>query len=476
MPKLNPSLPSSIHSFAEAKITYNVGKPNHAGRTFTIGFKNENGEDVTTTVKFKELVDHFHKLSKHADGKELIDTYVKLKKVNRDANRALGKESGWYQIKTGFHRLSNLFRKNHDVLLDKALKNKTIEANWDYIKAKLPDYRSLSGFSRSAQVDKAEGIAKTYEKLAAKHPDLKLMNKNLSGDRSMVSFTMQGLSIIASYLKQKHHLENLFVCDSLDAFQEQLKQIDESPNDMRASFVIPLKGMGKAYKFVPPNQHKATIGVEKKDGKLKIIYLDGQPEDVKADVLKKSPEELKNLVDGRFATAAIWCINQCELKDVEIYQSMVKREYGAYGCETIALRDAVDFLQSHDFFDRIQSTSKKDEINQVTFLPAQFMKPTQSRTALKKYLKDNPDEDLKLSLEKNTAMGRDKTGSRRKQNHYVSFRSYKYHVMALEAVNTLPTDKLKEKINDTFLQVPPTKMKHGVPTTLQHLYTHFWDR
>lgn len=496
MTKLNPFLPSNIQSFSEATITHHVGKPNRVGRTFTINFTNETGEKVSTTVKFKELVDQFRKLSKHADSEDSIkQAYIKLKIVNQDANRILRKQSGWYKFRTSIHQLSNIFRKDHDFLLDRALTKKSIDlpktTAWhDDIIAKLPDYNSLSGFSRSVQVKKAKDIAKTYDKLALKHADLHLMNDNLSGDKTLVSFTMQGLSIIASYLKQKHKVENLFVCDSLEAFQDQLKIIADSPNDMRASFVIPLKGMGKHYYYVPANQHKATICVEKKDEKLKIIYLDGQPAPVMNDLLKKSASELKGLNDGGFATPIFWCIDQCDLKgDVELFQSTVKREYGAYGCETIALRDAVDFLKSPDFFDKIKCKAEPSipEIAEVDFLPSRFMKTTQSRTALKQYMKDYPEEakapietarsgtkTLKKSLKSNTETGYDKEGFRKRQNHYVSFRSYKYHAMGLEAMNSMTTDQLKEVIADTFISIKHPKMQ-GEPKTLHDLYTNFWN-
>lgn len=497
MTKLNPLLPSNIQSFSEATITHHVGKPNRVGRTFTINFINETGDKVSTTVKFKELVDQFTKLSKKADSEESVKlAYTKLKVVNQDANRILRKQSGWYKFRTRIHQISNIFRKDHDLHLDRALTKKSIDlpktTAWhDDIIAKLPDYNSLSGFSRSVQVDKAKSIAKTYQKLAAKHPELKIMGTNLSGDKTMISFTMQGLSIIASYLKQKHNVENLFVCDSLDALQDQLKQIADSPNDIRASFIIPLKGMGKKYSFVPDNQHKATLGVEKKNGKLKIIVLDGEPSPVKNDLLKKTPDDLKDLHDGGFVTPVFWCINQCDLKgDVELFQSTVKREYGAYGCETIALRDAVDFLKSPVFFDKIKCKADPaiPEIDEVNFLPARFMKTTQSRSVLKQYMKDHPDEakapietarsgtkTLKKSLKNNTEKGYDKHGYGKRQNHYVSFRSYKYHAMGLEAMNSMTTDELKAVIDDTFISYKHPKMQ-GEPKTLHDLYTHFWNK
>lgn len=496
MTKLNPFLPSNIQSFSEASITHHVGKPNRVGRSFTINFTNETGNKISTTVKFKELVDHFRKLSKQGDREDSIkQAYSKLKIVNQDANRILRKQSGWYKFRTSIHQLSNIFRKDHDFLLDRTLTKKSIDlpktTTWhDEIIAKIPDYNSLAGFSRSVQIDKANSIANTYQNLAAKHPDLKLMGTNLSGGKSMISFTMQGLSIIASYLKQKHHLENLYVCDSLDAFQDHLRQIANSDNDTRASFVIPLKEMGKQFLFVPDNQHKATIGVEKKDGKLKIIYLDGDPQPIQNDLLNKSPLELKDLVDGGFSAPVFWCISQCHLKgDVELFHSTVKREYGPYGCETIALRDAVGFLKYPNFFEKIKFKPDPSipEIAEVNFLPACFMKTTQSRTALKRYMKDNPSEatapietarsgskTLEESLKSNTKTGYGKSGARKKQNHYVSFKSYKYHTMALEAMNTMTSDELKTQINETFISIKHPEMQRE-PQNLHDLYTHFWN-
>lgn len=488
----------NINSFKHSNISYNVGHPINVGRSFTINFTDETNKEITYTVKFKELVDHFHKLSQTTSDKDSIkEIYIKLKVINQDANHALRKQSNWYKFRTCVHRLSNLFRKDHDVILDEILTKKGIDlpktTTWydDIIHNISDDYRSLGFFSKNLQAYKANSIAITHQKLSGKHPELKLMNKNYNGNQTeMISFTMQGLSIIASYLKQKHQIENLFVCDSLDAFQEKLKEIANNPNNTRASFVIPLKGMGRQYSLVPDNQHKATIGVEKKDGKLKIIYLDGQPSPVNKDILKKPAKHLKTLRDAGFATPVFWCINQCMLDDVEIYQSIIKREYGAYGCETIALRDAVDFLKCPDFFDKIKYSGTPDisNIAEVNFLPARFMKTTQSRTVLKKYIKAHPEEStesiakaksgtttLKKSLKKNTAIGIDSHGNCKKQNHYVSFRSYKYHAMALEAMNSLTTDQLKEVIGDTFISINHPDMEDE-PKTLHDLYTHFWNK
>lgn len=495
MPKLNPLLPSSIQSFSEATISHHIGKPNRVGRSFTINFTDATGNKVATTVKFKELVDHFRKLSRNGDEDAIKQSYFKLKTVNQDANHLLRKQSNWYQFRTSIHRLSNVLRRDHDVLLDRTLTKKSIDlpktTTWyDDIIEELPDYRSLTGFSRSLQVSKAARIAKKHQKLAAKHPELNLMGTNLSRDASMVSFTMQGLSIIASYLKQKHQVENLYVCESLEAFQEQLKLIDESPNDMRASYIIPLKGMGKNFHFVPAHQHKATICVEKKEGKLKIIYLDGEPSPIQESSLHKSPDEIKHLSNGGFSTPVFWCINQCKLKsNPELFMSTIKREYGAYGCETIALRDAVDFLNSPNFFETIKCKEdpRIEEIAEVDFLPPRFMKTTQSRTVLKEYMRANPDEakepietarsgsrTLKKTHKHNTAKGYDKNGRLKKQNHYVSFRSYKYHAMGLEAMNSMTTDELKALIDDTFLTVDHPPM-HGKPKNLHDLYTYFWN-
>lgn len=492
------TLPTTLITFNNAEISHVLGKPLHGGRLFTI-----TSDDGVIQLRFKELTDHYAELIKNSDDEEQIKAgYVKLKKIHFESNRLLQKHgTGWYKFCTSIKRISNLFRKDHDKFLDGLLRKKRYalpetKTWYDKIISKLPNYKEKFTYSDNYQWNRGMDLVKRYNKLQQKHPNLILMKKNFSGGCvDFKSFSMPGLAVIASYLKQKHEVDNLFVCDSLEAFQHQLHQLSQKPGDFRASMIISVRGMSSKWHFVPENQHKVAIGFEKIGDQIRLISFESGGSSVQTELLNKSAMELYDYIDPANhldSTPIFWSINQSNLNldNVSLYRSNVKREYGAYGCETFALRDAIEFLKTPDLFDRITINSNPDsvEIAEVDFLPPQFMKGIQSMTALKIYMDSDPElaneplhksrsgtTTLKKLVKQNSMTGYAKGLSRRKQNHYISFRSYKYHLMLLEAMKRLSTEELQALIDQTLVRVDRPILEGGQePQTLHDLF-HIWQ-
>lgn len=502
MCKLNPTLPQNIKSFNKSTISISVGSINKkniisAGRSFTINFKRTDGTTASTIVPFKELENQFKLLSKTCDDKKSIKKiYIKLKTANQDADRILKKQTYWYQFKTWFHRLSNLFKQNHDVRLNQILIDKNIKIKetdiqpwYDYLIHRMPNVTSLCCFTDSLQ-SLGEKVKNRYQELTSLHPKLSLMSTNIAGRNpptAMLSFTMQGLAIIGSYLKEKHHVEHFYVCDSMEAFQAQLKKLADGP-DCKASFVIPTRDMGVNARRIPENQHKTAVCIEKIDGQIKIALIEGEPKGITEHILKLNPDQLKTLKQPRDDTSVIWCIYKSgiDLNNVKLYRSISKREFGAYGCETIALRDAIDFLKTPDFFSTVQyhKLPINPNIQEIVALPPAFMKSTQSKTALQQYFKNNPSlanqsyqksrsgsATLSETVNRNTFPGYDSKGKLKMQNHYVSFRSFKYHMMALQAMEDLSSYELEKIINNTLITVDRSSADIN---TLHYYFKNHW--
>lgn len=360
---------------------------------------------------------------------------------------------------------------------------------------KIDGYKNISNITRQMEIDYIEKVKQSYQWLILKHPTLDLMGGNyaLSGNIFCLSFKMQGLALIASYLKDKHQLEHLYVCDSLEAFQSQLLQLSQSEEDLKAALVISTRGLSKYNTWVPENQHKATVCIEKVNGKLKIFHLDSQPFDVDENLLKENASELKEIREMS-SFAVFWAIyhSGIDVENAEFYRYTKTREHAGYGCETFALKDAVAFLKTDNFLERVKLGTTSDEsiIQLITELPPQFMKTTQSLTQLEKYENENPElaneeipkspgsEKVSMTLhdviQKYTRKGYDKNMQLVDQNHYTSIFSLKYHLMVLKAMQMMSTAQLEEVIAETFVAVERPSLKTGEePQNIHQLY-EYW--
>jgi hypothetical protein len=312
-----------------------------------------------------------------------------------------------------------------------------------------------------------------------------------------VTLGMPGVAMVASYLKEKHHLDHLYVCSSLEAFQKKLEEIGHSPSDIRAALVIPWGFMHRTdanANYTGNPGHKLAVCLEKKAGLMKVAIIDSLEEEelgTNTHLVKKGPAQ-HVLENESTLDIVLWYIHHSavDLSKTELYYCQPDIQYAGFGCETFSLRTAVSFLRYPHFFDRIltepvivgrdrsplffqqtlgKSGSKlflqltigsdgsKLFLRKITHLPLPFLKGTQSSRVLlcltQEYLEKikplPPAEelsDLWGGLKKHTI---EVEGSR--QNHYINRRSFKYHQMVLTTCRMLPSEEIAQILKKTLL-------------------------
>lgn len=260
------------------------------------------------------------------------------------------------------------------------------------------------------------------------------------------SMWMPGVAFIASYLAAKKNINGLFVCQTLEAFSTQIKEIALSDADQRSAFIVGTFQSGFYNQFPPdfkPNfpQHKATVCVEKKAGQLTIALLESMP-----------LEGTNNKIDSAHLTNHLWngyrqwdkfnnvelvfraIIKACQYTncDARLLCSQVLRQKGS-GCETFALSDAISYLRDSDFFNKItcskevEKLSSRYQVEYMTQLPPEFMLGVQSDKLLQDYMKtidlDQPLIQKKKTFQKyfdanKVEIKRD--AKLKLQNHYIT--------------------------------------------------------
>ncbi len=279
---------------------------------------------------------------------------------------------------------------------------------------------------------------------------------------------MPGVAVAAHYLGDKLGLKGLKVCQTMEAFQEKIDKLINSPNDERCVFIIPTVNTDMMYQWglIPNNpQHKISIGVEKMGQDLNIAILDCSPlfakyfdpENCAKELgLWKEPFVIEELVLRAILSPSLNKFN------THLYASAIVRQT-AMGCESFSLRDGIEFLRDLEFFKKIKLSNKKKAINEQlnvelikAFLPA-FMQGTQSITCLNKFKAENPevlnekfptkDKTLVECLPKSMVKVNDK-----EQNHYITWKMYKYNRLILQQLIDLSQDELKHIFEETLVQ------------------------
>ncbi|MGH2613150.1 MAG: hypothetical protein ACRDFB_08920 [Rhabdochlamydiaceae bacterium] len=287
-------------------------------------------------------------------------------------------------------------------------------------------------------------------------------------DREDVKLGMPGVAMIASYLKEKHRLDHLYVCNSLEAFRQKLEEISHSLGDIRAALVIPWDFMYRASeneKYIGDATHKIAVCVEKKADLMKVAIIDSLSEDLANTRVIKAPAEHLT-PGGNSLNIILWYIyhSQVDLSKAEIYYCQPDIQWSTFGCETFALRTAVSFLRYPHFFDKIvtsQLTIKENgnefSLQKITHLPLVFLKGVQSRSVLCNLVGEYLEKiklrppiqellDLYNALKKHV-VEIDNT----MRNLYISRRSHKYHQMVLTACKILSEEKIAQILKKTLL-------------------------
>ena len=296
---------------------------------------------------------------------------------------------------------------------------------------------------------------------------------------------MKGVALVARYLRKKKNLENLYVCTSLEALQNQLNEISKL-KEGRFAFVIPddledREEEDKEYKG--DAGHKIAVCVEKTPQGVQIAILDAlgwsiDPEDNNAPSPKKLRSSAKQAQykEIREESAILWYIMQSQLYSPEttkIHVSTVSRQHAGYGCETFSLRDAISFLKDRDFFKKIVSDTLTAQENKasyslqpIIFLPPAFMRGAHSRKLLTSYAEEYS-RIFPQHIKEVEALQKKLQESVDQRNEYISYKSYKYHLMALTALLELETQEIEKMISEAGIVAPCKPLLPGyAPQTL----------
>lgn len=277
------------------------------------------------------------------------------------------------------------------------------------------------------------------------------------GDFSM---WMPGVALLAAYMAEKKNVQGLYVCETLESLSRKINEINLNPENQRCALVVGVfpSGWKKEYpEHFDPNfpQHKITVCVEKKNGKLSIAVLDAFP-DPEANNREINPAHLKpalinkpslwkgymqddnfNTQELAFRAILLGCRN---LKGkVRLLHSQVFREK-SYGCELFAIQDAIDFLKNPTFFNavicekKLVSINPKYAIESIKRLPVEHMRGTQSFNLIKDFQKNGGDlnenipgkqKSLGEYIRKCTLLSNTPNGKRKMQNHYMTKKTFK---------------------------------------------------
>lgn len=313
------------------------------------------------------------------------------------------------------------------------------------------------------------------------NPKVKLFRENNVSPKSGVPFiTMEGVSIMADVLAEKNNFDNLFVCESLDAFSKKLDEV-KNMKDGKLALVVPTyqpsctckkkKGCKDPDHKVQDyhNQHKISVLIEKKEGKTKIFTLDSASYD---------PLDMEDtyLDDGEsFGCTELLhaYLRDKNLPNASYYYNLGVRQYAHGGCETFALRDCVGFLKEPNFFERVEergfmnkgAAGDLDHPIYVKNLPPNFMKVAQSMKVLEAYREENPGKEqeghdlneklgthqrtLDETLKKHTIID-PKTG--KELNFLISARADKYMNYLLKFLKENSEKEIQKKINKRLLK------------------------
>lgn len=283
--------------------------------------------------------------------------------------------------------------------------------------------------------------------------------------------TMEGISIIANYLCEKHNFNNLFVCKNLDAFKRKLQEVDAAKEDMRLVLIVPSyqsscacfhKVCSEPSHKVPDfhSQHKIPVLIEKTEGKIKLCVADSA-----------GPIPLRMAYTNLDRSNTFSCeellhayMRAANLHEATYYYANVRRHFAHRGgCSTFALRDSVAFLQNPNFFNEIEAKGgiapfveqgTIDSPFYITNLPPEMMKSAQSMTALNKYKERNTTDgfDLTVKMGKHQRTWDESVAKHtvsvegKSQNKMIDERIAKYHRLIIEYVTTLSLKELSKKI------------------------------
>jgi hypothetical protein len=316
-------------------------------------------------------------------------------------------------------------------------------------------------FTDKARKKEALSIKKRYKKLQGLEKKFFGFIDNIPGKYSL---HMPGVALAASYLAERHGVQgNLFVAETLEALQSDLKAKIASIEEGRWAYVIPTS-------VTEPNfpQHKVMLGVERKDGETKIAIID--PQAVQESRTRQNMLNEKEIWAGWDSHEGLLTEEQLLRvlgniglpSNAKVYFSTITRE-ASYGCETYSLRDGIAFLKDPAFFSRIESSpstlhlSSGHVLQKITSLPAAFLLTSQYSAPYKSFIEKHKKDPTKLHVNSTTKSLEDyirkysfQVGDK-SQNHYITRKMYKYYEVVLRWLENESPEFIQNKLDRTLL-------------------------
>lgn len=337
-------------------------------------------------------------------------------------------------------------------------------------------YSSVDDFRENVE----KKVAADAEKSLDRHPKV-LVHQIFQKDQ----LAMSGIAILATYLRVKKGIDNLFVCKSLEAFQKKLDEISCLKKDIRLALVmtdwpeIKEEQAQEDEEYRSALAHKLVVCLEKKGPQIKIGILDPMgidDDDISPARILASASDLKfALMSG--IDAILWYIyhSSLNMEQTSVYYSKVRRQKTLTGCETFALTDGLSFLRDPHFFENLRAQrllfkEGKAELKlyKIKLLPPDFMCGTQSLKLLKKYTQKNP--TLPSLFHQKIAKHLVEVDGKL-QNHSINHKSMKYHLIVAAALEKITTKGLQQIIHETLLTTPRLPLGNA-PQTLSDIH-HF---
>lgn len=267
---------------------------------------------------------------------------------------------------------------------------------------------------------------------------------------------LPGIAVLAHYLSSKTGQNELYVCQNLRAFQEELIRIKNQDQDQRKVLIIPTYAFAtNPSKSANCEQHKLAVGIEKVSGKMRIYVLEGSNS-------KINPSKV-HLRGGAFSEMELVFSYMKAAKlptDTTYFMPDVHRQRAEEGgCSTFALRDAIAFLEDEDFFQKLDPKQGKGTILDpfMSNLPPNFMKTTQSMKLLKDFLSKNVKmskellgrarRNLRESIQRHTVKVGDK-----EQNRLISRRLMKYRLLLIFFLNHFTDRQINAMIHNKMIR------------------------
>lgn len=251
-------------------------------------------------------------------------------------------------------------------------------------KEKTDDFKRI--FSSVKKDPKIQSLKENWKSLAPNREEeiskIEKEYEGLGGKRGFTEgfgrFSAKGLSVLASYIKEKKGLSELYVSGADEDALYKIEEVLQKKEDKKFAIVLASSG------------HKRALLLEKKDHTLHVVYMiDGFA-------------FMDYCHDKRFSDITLEIDKVCKNKQYtpRYYVSGVLRLHSLVGCGIFALEDSIAFLEDGAFFERIQTVSeaKKEvvqglsgiteisrSVQKITQLPPAFMIGTQSIKTLESY-------------------------------------------------------------------------------------------